>query len=213
MKKSIIIFAVFLFITNSILAQTDETCCLESMKEIPAGMNGIKGNFFEGYTWNDKNGVNYFIYTLTDERESSDYLTTQYMYCYHYKKTSSGFELIRTTTDFVKESGVEIHLGIFENGILITDIDQDGYAEITYIYRVGAAGDVSPLPVKLIMLENGEKYAIRGQETIAGRIYGDFPSVSDFDKNIDPSFNKAPKGFLEFAELVWGKFALNLGYY
>ena len=213
MKNSIIFFAIFLFITNSILAQTDETCCLESVNEIPAGINSIKGNFLEGYTWNDKNGANYFIYTLTDETESSGYLKTQYMYCYHYKKTSSGFELIKKTTDFVKESAVEIQLGIFENSILITNIDQDGYAEITYVYIVGAAGDVSPMPVKLIMLENGEKYAIRGAETIAGRIYGDFPSVSDFDQSIDPSFNNAPKEFLEFAELVWGKFALNLGYY
>ena len=137
------------------------------------------------------------------------------MYCYHYKKTTSGYTLLRKTLDFVKDcqSNAALDFGIISE-IFITDIDKDGYVEITYVYKLACVNESCVgASLKLIMLENGEKYAIRGDEILLSNCYIGFPHLNAGGYVIDPSFNKAPKSLLEFAKIIWGNYYLNLNYY
>jgi hypothetical protein len=44
----------------------------------------------------------------------------------------------------------------------VTDLDHDGVGEVTFAYLLNCAGDVSPARLKLLVLEDGAKYIIRG---------------------------------------------------
>jgi hypothetical protein len=79
-------------------------------------------------------------------------------------------------------------------------LDKDSFAEIAFMYKLGCRSDVSYDVLKLILLENGEKYAIRGETLISlnNEKYGG-------KKEIDKSFNNAPQEFLNFANELWDK--------
>ncbi len=211
MKKTISNILLFFIITSS-FAQYG-SFPVEKHNQMPQGIENTKGKFKKGYSWNDNNGLNYFIYTIESKVIQSDEPTeSSFLYCYHYKKNEYGYELVRKTLDFIKECQANAinELFIENNGVFITDLDENGLAEITYVYKMCCGmTDVSPLDMKLIMLEDGEKYAIRGDEVIFN------PSMRPTDGmgRIDPSFNKAPKEFLDFAKLIWCNFVLNLEYW
>jgi len=62
-------------------------------------------------------------------------------------------------------------------------------------------GDVSEDDMKLMMHEGETKYAIRGSMKLkmGGETYGG-------KMNVDASFDKAPKEFLDYAKEQWNKF-------
>ena len=70
--------------------------------------------------------------------------------------------------------------------------------EITFAYRKACRSDVSSSTMKLLTLENGEKYIIRGTTKIC------LPGYSEeSQKKIDPSFYNAPHPFLTNANRIW----------
>ncbi|MCX7877980.1 MAG: hypothetical protein N2510_04975, partial [Ignavibacteria bacterium] len=88
------------------------------------------------------------------------------------------------------------------NGSLgITDVDNNGTGESTFLYRISCRGDVSPEGLKLIMHEGKNKYAIRGNMLLEfnGEKLGG-------EGNPDNAFKNAPEVFLEHAQEMWEKF-------
>ena len=45
----------------------------------------------------------------------------------------------------------------------VTDLDGNGVSEVWLVYYIGCRGDVSPIGMKILMYENGKKYAMRGE--------------------------------------------------
>lgn len=140
MKKLILFFAIIFFITNNIFAID---IFVRKIDTIPNGITETEGIFEKGYTWQDKNGTNFFIYTKKRNIAGSNnnrYTSSLFIYCYHYKKTNNNYTLIRKIVDVVygKKKDVDnikyVYLDIEENGFIFTDIDNDGYAEITFLY-------------------------------------------------------------------------------
>ena len=86
----------------------------------------------------------------------------------------------------------------------ISDLDNDNIGEITFAYRIMCSSDMSPWTLKLLTLENGDKYILRGTTKIQSpdEIYGG-------DLTVDDSFKNGPKeflkkfGHLDIAELVY----------
>jgi hypothetical protein len=91
--------------------------------------------------------------------------------------------------------------GFAEGSLQITDVDGDGVGEITFAYRVGCVSDMSPVTLKLLVLEGGEKYIIRGTTVID---FGDGDRVGG-DKNVDASLKKAPAAIREHADAQWAR--------
>lgn len=175
---------------------------LNKINDIPAECEA-KGKVVDAYTWSDLNGVNYFIRTLgelqvidaTDEFEFS--LSSQYLYAYHYVETLNGeFKLLRETTDFVKDCEFDLLISHELDAISLTDFDQDEIGEITFVYRTHCTSDVSPSTQKLIMLEDGNKYPLRGTTKVFE--YGGEYTVGD-------EFKTAPAAFLEHAKQLWSE--------
>jgi hypothetical protein len=194
--------------TDSITTEVEEIpidLTLESVGEFPHGCD-VKGTVVDVHTWSDVNGTNYFIRTMGDyetksigdDQYSSD-LSTQYLYAFHYAQYADGeIKLLKETTDFIKECEFDIVMGhqLELDAISLTDIDQDEIAEISFIYRLACTSDVSPATQKLIMLENGDKYPIRGNTEVMGE-GGNYEAGEEFDS--------APEGFLEHAVNLWNK--------
>ncbi len=162
-----------------------------------------EGNIVTGETWTDKNGKNIVIFTskeiLHEESKST------YLYAYHYTNSGTGFELIREVKDSYEKCDIANHTAFQKEYIKVTDMDNDGYGEITFTYRTGCNGDPTPVTQKLLLLENGEKYAIRGTTLIDGKKFGIGENTYGGKTNIDPSFDKAPAEFLNFAKEIWDK--------
>lgn len=173
---------------------------------------GIKydGNVVTGKRWNDKNGENILILTKTNLKEKkvrkSGYEETDLeceLYGYHYVSSGGSYSLLWKIQDFVKECWFDLTLDFIPGSLSITDINENGVAESTFLYKMACRSDVSPSELKLIMHENEAKYALRGNMLI--KIEG-FNEGGNY--KIDKSFDSAPDGFLDYAKSQWKEYRL-----
>ncbi len=173
-------------------------------KSVLSKLNGIEGNFLYGYKWKDKMGVNLLIFTTEDKFVPSNDggMGNNYTYLkvYHFAGTDDDYSLVRLVQDGATACPADpfaLENKFYENSISITDLNENGYAEITFMYYLLCASELTPVPTKLIMLENNEKFAIRGNSYIP-----DFQMGGD--KNLD--LGNADQVLKDFANETWDKF-------
>ncbi|MDJ1497770.1 hypothetical protein QNI19_32820 [Cytophagaceae bacterium DM2B3-1] len=202
-----IAFLVTIFLCN---AQTPQTHYV-TVKDIAAKKIKYKGNFIQALSWEDKNGENLIILTETEMKEGKEEKDgrSKELYAFHYiDKSTNTFQQLRQIYDFEKDCPFDVMVDHVAGSLSVTDLDKDGFAEITFLYTVGCRSDVSPDVLKLMMLENGEKYAIRGRTVL----YENGSPMKDYAetpaKVVDASFNKAPKAFLDYANKQWEQFKI-----
>jgi len=166
------------------------------------------GKFVAGVQWQDKNGKNAVILSETDEKvkkgkgEYEDDWRSKELFGYHFIIKDGPAEELWKVQDFVKDCQFDITMEHMKKSLKVTDLDSNGIAETTFIYKLTCRSDVSPADMKLIMHEGKEKYAIRGEMEISlpnGEEYGG-------KMNVDKSFNKAPDAFLKYAKKHWDQF-------
>lgn len=153
------------------------------------------GEIVYGKAWTDSNGENIIILSekqtmISNQIKSDD---TRELHAYHYVKTADKYTLIREIKDFENNCEGFNRARFIENTLEITDLDNDGLGEITFVYNTGCLVQMTEnIGLKLIMLENGEKYAIRG-------------TANTGETKIDSAFNSAPKAFQEHAKKIWSQ--------
>lgn len=149
--------------------------------------------------FDDKNGKNYLVITIAQNR--SDEWVSRAILAKHYIKKSNGeLEMIRQITDYENKCEFDNDLHFIEKSLVISDLDKNQYAEITFMYKVGCRSDVSPIALKLMVIENGNKAAIRGNTIPKGM-------GTQHEKYPDGAFNKLPKVIQNQANKLWTKFA------
>jgi len=163
----------------------------------------VAGRVLATYSFRDRLGVNYIIYSQTQKSYGDTH--NKKLYLYHYVKLNNRFRLLRKIYDFqecyIDES---ILLEILENSLSITDLDNDNIAEVTFIYRLVCQSDVSAIPMKLMMLENGKKYALRG--ACAVRYNGVTYDLKHSGYKVDKLFKN--RIFLNFAKKEWSRYSI-----
>lgn len=147
----------------------------------------------------DKNGKNYLIVT-THLNGSDEWLTKTLLVKHYIEKSNNQFDLIRQITDNESHCEFDNDLQFLDKSLIITDLDKNKYAEITFLYKIGCRSDVSPIGLKLMVIENGSKAAIRGNT---------LPRGFDFKKEkvTDAAFKKLPKVIQDQANKLWDVFA------
>jgi len=167
---------------------------------LPASVK-YDGKMVAGAKWEDNNGLNILIINETPEKTQSGDERMKELFAYQYIIDGENSKQLWKVNDFIKECPLDISLSYMPKSLTITDLDNNGIAENTFMYRMACKGDVSPDDMKLIMHEAGSKYAIRGSMLLelAGEKYGG-------EMKIDASFDKAPKEFLDHAKAEWTKF-------
>jgi hypothetical protein len=181
---------------------------LNKVTEVPTECK-YEATMLDAYTWEDENGTNYFIRTISEidiayPETDGEEKNSQYLYAYHYTKNAGGeFNLLKETIDFVKDCEFDILVSHELDAISLTDIDENKIAEITFIYRTSCTSDVSPSTQKLIMLENGNKYPMRGTTRVM-EMGGEF--------QVGEEFESAPEGFQAHAEKIWSEHLLEFDF-
>jgi hypothetical protein len=159
-----------------------------------------QGTVIKAFSWTDNNSVNYLLYCETDEQSSSTNPNekSKELYVYYYRDG----ELVWKISDFVKNCEFDISTYFIEPALSITDLNKNGSNEIWVMYRLGCKSDVSAWPLKLIMYEGNEKFAIRGET----RDYSEsYTAEQDSPKKIDDNFKKGDERILGYALNLWKK--------
>lgn len=151
--------------------------------------------------WKDKLGENLVFVTETSEKSTEDSRSKE-LFGYHYVNSRNEEEQLWRIYDFVKDCPVDLTLTYINKSLEITDLDSNGIAESSFLYRMSCKGDVSSDDLKLLMHEGKEKFAIRGlmDMTLNGKPY------QKGEMNIDPSFKNAPGVFLVYAKDKWDEY-------
>jgi hypothetical protein len=123
------------------------------------------------------------------------------LFAYHYLSSKDSLHLTWKVYDFIKDCPVDLKASFIKNTFAFTDLNKDGHAEVWLMYKTVCHGDVSPSEMKIIMYENGRKYAVRGTNKMK-------VSEKEYDggsHNFDAAFINAPEVFRSYAKALWQK--------
>lgn len=195
---------VFGFLLSFILTQT----CLAQFKLSKLDKNSIPknipytGNIVQAVRWTDNAGDNIVVLT-SDKPQSKNAADENYsngaLYAYHYLISGDSIEQTWKVYDYVKECPVDMFLYFVDKTFAVTDLNKDGKAEVWIMYKVSCQGDVSPIPMKIIMYQDNEKFAIRGTTKVKVSAHEYMGGEFTFDK----AFKNAPIEFRQYAEKLW----------
>lgn len=166
-----------------------------------------QGKIVGGVRWRDRNGENLLVLTQTgavpsrakcgaDESCPRDAEVYAYQYIVEAEKTT----LLWKLTDFERNCDFDLYAGFILDSVSLTDLDSNGVAENTFLYKLSCRSDVSPARLKLIMHEGKNKFAIRGTIKLPGDYGGG-------DMEVDSAFEKVGNPFLKHALDQWKIFS------
>ena len=185
-----------------------------SPSELPAsvrkdGLEKYEGNVEHATQWWDKSGRNVALFV---KREKSTADNNRYeMDALHFVISGAATTLSRKVFDFVEcPKEVDIFFELLERSVSLADSDADGLGELLFIYDSQCTTDVSPATRKLIVLEAGDKYVLRGTSVVSdgpvdprrgapAQTYGGEFTVGDPEPPPDLS-RRMQKVWLEFAK-------------
>ena len=104
--------------------------------------------------------------------------------------------------DFVPDCPLDLEAQFLPGSLAVTDLDQNGTAEVWVVYRTTCRGDVSPSTQKIIMREGTKKYAVRGNS----RIQVGAKQYDGGDYKLDAAFQAAPAAFRQQAVKLWQRY-------
>ena len=172
---------------------------------------------YEGFVknavrWKDKLGDNIVITTETGYhinkkfKHESDDSSDAELLGYHFVISGNEAKQTWKVYDYISDCPVDLTASFVKNTFNVTDLNNNGIAEIWLMYKTVCHGDVSPSNMKIIMYEGNQKYAIRGENKVQVGTYenGEKQFIGGKFK-LDESFKKAPKIFKDYALNLWDK--------
>ncbi|MBK7375584.1 MAG: hypothetical protein IPJ02_08520 [Chitinophagaceae bacterium] len=185
------------------------TTCLAQLKITRLDKNSIPnniqytGNIVQAVRWTDKTGENIVILTVTDKTQSKNAPDDGYsdgaLYAYHYLVSGDSSKQTWRVFDFVKECPVDMFLYFVDKTFTVTDLNKNGVAEVWIMYKVSCQGDVSPIPMKIVMYQDNKKFAVRGTTRV--KVSANEYMGGEF--TLDEAFKNAPAEFRQYAEKLW----------
>lgn len=210
------LFLLLLITAQQALAQQNIEMLTFDAQQIPAGME-IRGTVLDGKHWKDANGENYFILTRTaDKIEEIDGVKKKsaFLYGWHYVSTDGHFQLMRKLAEPLKEcASAYSDIYPMKQSLVVSDTDGDSKAEVVFLHATVCSDDKqAPVPVQLTLLEDGERFSMRG--TAAVRIDGGSRNgdpQTELQKSVydvGAEFKAASPQLLQYAEQHWQKYAV-----
>jgi hypothetical protein len=164
-----------------------------SQAELPAGLKPLD-TLVHALRWSDRAGDNVAAFSRTlDEKHGNARLQIE---LWSGKDGHGG--VVRTLKDAELHCEFDLYAEFIEAALGVTDLDGDGLGELTFAYRTTCTSDVSPFTLKLFLLEQREKYAVRGYTVVDA---GEGEKLGG-DKTLDPALRKQP-AFARHLEAVW----------
>lgn len=209
MKKSrsatgLLAFCAFTLLALNVFGQGALKATRIKSTELPKSIK-YTGNLQEALRFSDKQGD--FIAITTETGETASKTATDEgardaaLYAYLYKVSGGSASQVWKVQDFIKDCPVDIEANFIANTFQVTDLNQDGVAEIWLLYKTVCHGDVSPSNMKIIMYQGQQKFAMRGRNKVeyaAGKFEGG-------EYTFDEAFSNGPAAFRTFATKLWNK--------
>lgn len=171
--------------TGKLLASDDE------LKELYKGEKVQKS-----VSWTDKYGQQIFLIAFSEQAKGGGKLRA-------IRATKEGDGSWSTTREFkelVNDCEFDLVMRpVLDEKLSLTDLNKDGLGEVTFGWIADCTSDVSPLNYKILMSDGDAKYAIRGNS----RVNAGGDEYFGGEQKVDPSFDKAPEGYLAHAKKVW----------
>jgi hypothetical protein len=198
-KMKILGLILSLILTQSCLAQFKATKL--DKKSLPKSIK-YHGHIVQAVRWTDTTGDNIALLTATDITQSKNTPEQGYsdaaLYAYHFIVSGDSIRQTWRVSDYLKECPVDMFLYFVDKTFAVTDLNKNRKAEVWIMYKASCQGDVSPVPMKIIMYEDNKKFAVRGTTKVsAENIGGDF--------TFDDAFKKAPLEFRQYAAKLWNE--------
>jgi len=198
-------FLSFLFLSGSFFSQSKIKILPSEIVNIPkeAKFNGVAKKVVK---WIDTSGE--YIAIISESEESKkinaeadmeEKSKQLFAVCYAIKKDS----LIQKwkVFDQISSCPFDITISFIQNTFQVTDLNNDGIAEVWMMYKMVCRSDVSPCDMKIIMYQGQQKFAMRGQNKVKMTETEYFGGEYKFDK----TFNEGPKEFRDLAIKLWNK--------
>lgn len=164
--------------------------------ELPAAIKPA-GALVDAVAWNDASGHNVAAFWLRlDEKRG----TARLQVALWSGTPGTKGVLVRTIKDAVNRCELDLVAEYLGAALGLTDLDADGYGELSFAYKTTCSGDVSPLTLKLLMLERRDRYILRGTTLVD---VGNGEKVGG-DKQVEAAWKSAPQ-FLAHAEKLWAR--------
>lgn len=159
------------------------------------------GRVVQALRYTDRTGTYTVLATQTGpvaDRYAQDPENAQRADLYAYQYPATGPAPTWQMHDFVADCQLDIEARFRPRGLTVTDLDQNGTAEVWLVYRTACSGDVSPSTQKIIMHEGARKYAVRGTSRISLGGYTEGGSYT-----FDAALQAAPAVFRQHAARLW----------
>ncbi len=163
-----------------------------------------------GYTWDDSLGTNLLAFSRQENFKPWDVANSNEggnfsgrLLVFHYTGRNNSLNPLYTYEYMTGECGSPPFLPEFDfisESLAITDLDENNCAEITFMHRHNCASEINPESTKLVMLIEGVKHEISGNQYIEEL----YPESGK--KTFDAKFEKLPPAFKEFASNHWDIF-------
>jgi hypothetical protein len=224
--------AAILFSCNSSKKDNKEVQDMVAIKqeiikteELPsyAKLDGTKKS---AWTWTDKNGTNYLLFSETGIVSNEDHSSAKIMVG-HWSESKGDHQLLQRSEAEVDSCEFDVTLAFIKESISVTDLDKDGTAEVSFMYRKACRSDVSPAELVFIMNEGKDRYVLGGLSWIQSS-QDDSLTVTEDNANLEtlPGYDKtgdeymktfgryeseitfieSPPEFLPYARKQWIKF-------
>lgn len=163
----------------------------------PCAKYGCEGEFIGGVTWKDARGENALVISqnFVDSLETpvNNLIVSRYVVTYDVpKQTWTGRHTMENRCDRGK--------GLIGEPI-VRDMDQNGIAEVLYVYNVAGNCDVSPLEYGLVLHDGKQLYEIDGNDGLS--VNTEIPGNGEM--KLSPDFATAPDTFRIAAEALWNE--------
>lgn len=231
MNKLLLCLFVFTQLISISYAQTFTPARELKAAQVPASIR-FTGKLLQAWQWKDKTGNNLLVLSgrdvFDDKIIEEEQTRAASIHAYQWVKTDTGYQQVWKLMDFIAECPFDVTLRFFLKGTQITDLDKDGVAEVTLVYKMSCRSDVSPDEMKVIMREGAQKYALRGLMCDPANGPQKKPCVAANSLNLEKlprpadeyeqytqaigryqsekDFAQAPPAFLIFARQQWLRF-------
>jgi hypothetical protein len=184
----------------------------------------------DAWVWNDKTGENWLILSRMQPYKEKDEYGEEgesvELFIYQFSGKDGVYQPVWSFSEKEVACIFDVTAELVKAATSITDLDEDGLAETTVIYRTACRSDVSPSTMKLLMHEGTATYKLEGAswygmgdtkfditednanlETLPGykgiedelfKTFGRYESEKDF--------SKAPASFIKHARKHWLNF-------
>lgn len=172
-------------------------------------LQNVDGDFLYGYSWSDKAGLNHLLFTRAvkfvqwkgEEKGMGDNYAV--LRAYHFAGTDGDFKLVQMIEDGNRDGcsspPFSLEADFYKKSVSITDLDKNGYGEVTFIYTILCGSEPEPVPARLVVMENGKIYSISGTSYLAEFNAGG-------EKNADDAFKSLDKRIQSHADKTWNRF-------